>query len=319
MFLPVKYQHTADHKQGWAVEFLWWTAFLELQQNADTTTCACIEHPVPLWLFQFTKSGKGTGKDTRKGCRVYKTYGSAWVWLSPYCRLEGWGWEGLLHVYSPLNSQPLLRQVLPSSQNEMQSLLWCYTIWDQQILLSLINRRHFSDLHAKSGCTSTQFPVSRDQVLKISQLKWVLGTQHLRVFGLFPCAGTSSVTFRNVTSMWWLQHHQTGGATGAQLRHFSKLVILYSTQRTKWGILDFNLSLYMQIKCCIFSQVNSASIYNNRNLLLGLLNENSPRCLCFPAWAVSFQLFCALSSRMHKRFCGGKEALRKKTRMRNNC
>lgn len=68
----------------------------------------------------------------------------------------------------------------------------------------------------------------------------------------------------------------------------------------------------MQIKCCIFSQVNSASIYNNRNLLLGLLNENSPHCLCFPAWAVSFQLFCALSSRMPKRFCGGKEALRKK-------
>lgn len=68
----------------------------------------------------------------------------------------------------------------------------------------------------------------------------------------------------------------------------------------------------MQIKCCIFSQVNSASIYNNRNLLLGLLNENSPHCLCFPAWAVSFQLFCALSSRVPKRFCGGKEALRKK-------
>lgn len=126
---------------------------------------------------------------------------------------------------------------------------------------------------------------------------------------LFPCADPSSVTFRfNVMAAappGW-------GATGAQLRHFAELVMLYSTQGTKWGILDFNLSLYMQINCCIFSQVNSASIYNNRNLLLGLLNENSPRCLCFPAWAVSFQLFCARSSRMPKRFCGRKEALRKK-------
>lgn len=200
----------------------------------------------------------------------------------------------------------------------MQPLLRCYTIWDWQILLSLTDRRHFSDLHAKSGCSSTQFPVSRDQVLKITQLKWVLGTQHLWVFGS-SCFHVLLQAPSHSGPTWWLQHHQAGGATGAELRHFSKLVMLCSTQRTKWGILDFNLSLYMQINCCIFSQVNSASIYNNRNLLLGLLNENSPRCLCFSAWAVSFQLFCALSSRMPKRFCGGKEGLRKKTRMRNNC
>lgn len=95
--------------------------------------------------------------------------------------------------------------------------------------------------------------------------------------------------------------------------------MLYYTQRMKQGISGFNSSLYMQIKCCILSQVNSASIYNNGNLLLGFLNKNSPyvaRAPLHELFHFSFSMF-SLSDCLRE-FEGG-EGDGEKARTRNNC